>query len=34
MIVTTDAPVPQDLLDEITAGEDFVEARTVALPVA
>jgi D-3-phosphoglycerate dehydrogenase len=33
MIVTTDVPVPQDLLDEITAGEEFVEARTVALPV-
>jgi D-3-phosphoglycerate dehydrogenase len=31
MIVTTDAPVPQSLLDEIIATEYFVEGRTVAL---
>jgi D-3-phosphoglycerate dehydrogenase len=31
MIVTTDAPVPQPLLDEIIATEYFVEGRTVAL---
>jgi D-3-phosphoglycerate dehydrogenase len=31
MIVTTDAPVPQSLLDEIVATEPFVEGRTVAL---
>jgi D-3-phosphoglycerate dehydrogenase len=32
MIVTTDAPVPQSLVDEITSSEDFIRARTVALP--
>ena len=31
MIVTTDAPVPQDLVDEITAGDEFLTGRTVAL---
>jgi hypothetical protein len=32
MIVTTDLQVPQALLDEITAGDEFLDARTVALP--
>ncbi|MEJ7798641.1 MAG: phosphoglycerate dehydrogenase [Solirubrobacteraceae bacterium] len=31
MIVTTDSPVPQALVDEITAGDDFLDGRTVAL---
>ncbi|MGI8730410.1 MAG: phosphoglycerate dehydrogenase [Solirubrobacteraceae bacterium] len=31
MVVTTDAPVPQALVDEITEGEDFLDGRTVAL---
>ncbi len=31
MIVTTDAPVPQALVDEIAKGEDFLDGRTVAL---
>ena len=31
MIVTTDAPVAQSLLDEIIATEYFIEGRTVAL---
>ena len=31
MIVTTDAPVAQALLDEIIATEYFIEGRTVAL---
>jgi D-3-phosphoglycerate dehydrogenase len=31
MIVTTDSPVPQPLLDEIIATEDFVDGRTVSL---
>ena len=31
MIVTTDMPVPQSLVDEIIAGEDFLDGRTVAL---
>jgi D-3-phosphoglycerate dehydrogenase len=32
MIVTTDVQVPQSLVDEITAGEDFLHGVTVALP--
>jgi len=32
MIVTTDAQVPQSLVDEITATEDFIDGRTVSLP--
>jgi len=32
MIVTTDSPVPQLLVDEITATEDFLAGRTVSLP--
>ncbi|MEA2217896.1 MAG: D-3-phosphoglycerate dehydrogenase / 2-oxoglutarate reductase [Solirubrobacteraceae bacterium] len=32
MIVTTDTQVPQSLVDEIIATEDFVDGRTVALP--
>ncbi len=32
MIVTTDSPVPQSLVDEITATQDFLDAVTVALP--
>ncbi|MBA3326817.1 MAG: phosphoglycerate dehydrogenase [Solirubrobacterales bacterium] len=31
MIVTTDAPVPQTVLDELVAGEDFLDGRAVAL---
>jgi hypothetical protein len=31
MIVTTDAPVEQSLLDEIIATEYFLDGRTVAL---
>jgi hypothetical protein len=31
MIVTTDAPVPQPLLDDIIAEEYFIAGRTVAL---
>jgi hypothetical protein len=31
MIVTTDAPVPQELVDEINAGDEFIKGRTVAL---
>jgi len=33
MIVTTDTQVPQALVDEIAAADDFLDARTVALPV-
>jgi D-3-phosphoglycerate dehydrogenase len=32
MIVTTDSQVPQALVDEITATEDFLDGRTVSLP--
>ncbi len=32
MIVTTDSQVPQSLVDEITATDDFLDGRTVALP--
>jgi D-3-phosphoglycerate dehydrogenase / 2-oxoglutarate reductase len=31
MVVTTDAPVPSDVLDEIVASEGFEEGRTVSL---
>jgi D-3-phosphoglycerate dehydrogenase len=31
MVVTTDAPVPRDVLDEIVASEGFVGGRTVSL---
>jgi D-3-phosphoglycerate dehydrogenase len=31
MIVTTDTPVPQAVIDEIVAGEDFLDGRVVAL---
>jgi D-3-phosphoglycerate dehydrogenase len=31
MIVTTDAPVPPEVIDAIVAGEGFVDGRTVAL---
>ena len=31
MIVTTDAPVPQDLVDEIVASDGFVGGRSVSL---
>jgi D-3-phosphoglycerate dehydrogenase len=33
MIVTTDSQVPQPLIDELLQTENFVDARTVALPV-
>jgi len=32
MIVTTDSQVPQSLVDEITAADDFLNGRTVSLP--
>src|SRR5215207_267257 len=32
MIVTTDSPVPQSLVDEISSSDEFLKARTVALP--
>jgi D-3-phosphoglycerate dehydrogenase len=32
MIVTTDVQVPQALVDELIATDDFVDARTVSLP--
>ena len=31
MVVTTDGPVPQDLIDEIAARDDFHDARAVSL---
>jgi D-3-phosphoglycerate dehydrogenase len=31
MVITTDAPVPREVLDEVVAGEGFVAARTVSL---
>jgi D-3-phosphoglycerate dehydrogenase len=31
MVVTTDAPVPRDVVDEIVASEGFEEGRTVSL---
>ncbi len=31
MVITTDSAVPQDVLDEIVAGDGFVAARTVSL---
>ncbi len=31
MVVTTDAPVPQDLVDEIVASDGFVGGRSVSL---
>ena len=31
MVVTADAAVPQDVVDEIVAGDGFVEGRTVSL---
>ena len=33
MIVTTDAPVPQRLLDEIVDAEHMIDGRSIALPV-
>jgi D-3-phosphoglycerate dehydrogenase len=33
MIVTTDAPVPQKLVDEIVDADHMIDARTLALPV-
>ena len=32
MIVTTDSQVPQPLIDELLRSENFIDARTVALP--
>jgi hypothetical protein len=32
MVVTTDRPVPHDVLDAILALDGFVDGRTVALP--
>ena len=31
MAITSDRPVPQEVVDEIVAGEGFVDGRTVAL---
>jgi len=31
MVITTDAPVPREVLDEVVAGEGFVAGRTVSL---
>jgi len=31
MAITSDRPVPQTVVDEIVAGEGFVDGRTVAL---
>jgi hypothetical protein len=31
MVVTTDAPVPRDVVEEIVASEGFEEGRTVSL---
>jgi D-3-phosphoglycerate dehydrogenase len=31
MVITTDGPVPSQVLDELLSGEDFMEARTLAL---
>jgi predicted regulator of amino acid metabolism with ACT domain len=31
LVVTTDAPVPHDVIDEIVAGEGFEAGRTVTL---
>jgi D-3-phosphoglycerate dehydrogenase len=31
MVITTDSPVPPDVLDEVTTGEGFVTGRTVTL---
>ena len=33
MIVTTDAPVPQRLLDEIVDAEHMIDGRSIALPI-
>jgi D-3-phosphoglycerate dehydrogenase len=31
MVITTDSPVPRDVLDEVVAGEGFEAGRTVTL---
>jgi hypothetical protein len=31
MVITSDSPVPADLLDELVTDEDFVAGRTVTL---
>jgi hypothetical protein len=31
MVITTDSPVPADVLDEVVRGEGFVAGRTVTL---
>jgi hypothetical protein len=31
LVVTTDAPVPHDVLDEIVAGDGFEAGRTITL---
>jgi D-3-phosphoglycerate dehydrogenase len=31
MLVTADAPIPQEVVDEIVGSEGFVEGRTVSL---
>jgi hypothetical protein len=33
MVVTSDQPVPEDVLAELVASEGFYDARTVSLPV-
>jgi D-3-phosphoglycerate dehydrogenase / 2-oxoglutarate reductase len=32
MVITTDSPIPLDVLDEVAGGEGFVAGRTVSLP--
>jgi hypothetical protein len=31
MAITTDAPVPHEVIDEITGGDDFYQGRAVSL---
>jgi hypothetical protein len=31
MVITTDGPVPSQVLDELLSGDDFMTARTVTL---
>ena len=31
MVITTDVPVPHEVVDEVVAGEGFVAGRTVTL---
>jgi predicted regulator of amino acid metabolism with ACT domain len=31
MAITTDAPVPHEVIDELTGGDDFYQGRAVSL---